>query len=368
MASDLYDDIEIERLHLDLSNPRFGLLAAQTSEEALAMLATSANLKELWSSIAASGFLRFEPLIAIPHPELADEYVVIEGNRRLAACKTLLEPELLGPTGARRVPAITKAVRASMTKLPVALVRDRNEANAYIGFKHVNGPSTWSSIAKARFGIKMLEDTTDGRSRQERMQDLTLKLGDSRGLLLRIFVAYKIYEQAIDLDIAQAVSFDGPKVQFSHLYTMLNNPPTRAFLGLPTGPLSENSVKDNPIDEDNIDRLTELFNWLFGDRSVIRSQGKDRPTLQKVIASNEGLEALRSTGDLEYAATVAGLDADDWNRNLSECIHRAKMVDNDVIEILPRLSEDDIKSALERIRQGIANLRAASQKIADTDK
>ncbi len=367
MVGNIYEEIDIERLHLDLQNPRFGLLSAVDEDEALQMLASSANLKELWSSIAASGFLRFEPLIAIAHPTIPSHFVVIEGNRRLAASKTLLEPQKLGSVTARRLPEISAEVRATLVELPVAVVQTRKDASAFIGFKHVNGPATWSSIAKARFGIKMIEDPTDTRTKRDRMQDLSQKLGDSRGMLLRIFVAYKIYEQAIELDIVEPSSFDGPKVQFSHLYTMLNNPETRQFLGLPNGPLSEESVTTNPIGPAFEKNLRELFGWLFGDQSVIKSQGKDRPTLQKVIASNEGLEALRSTGDLDYAATVAGLDADDWIKNLAECAHRAKMVDNDLIEILPRLTSEDATNAQIRMKQAIANLRAAVTKLDDRD-
>lgn len=258
-------------------------------------------------------------------------------------------------------------MRSSIETLPTVVVDSRSEANAYIGFKHVNGPVTWSSLAKARFGVRMLEDTEDDRSRVERMKDLTQKLGDSRGLLLRVFVAYKIYQQAINEDIAEAASFDGPKVEFSHLYTMLNHPPTREFLGLPRGPLSEDSIVDDPIPQDHIGSLKELSNWLFGENSVIRRQGTDRPRLQKIIASKEGLEALRSTQNLDYASNVAGLDAEDWSGNVSRCLHYARKADNDVIDIIPRLRSEEIENARKRIRNARAFLRSVEQKLADND-
>lgn len=365
MPDQHFQEIEIKKLHLDLANPRFGLFDANDPDEALRLLVNGANVKELWASIASTRFERYEPLIAIAHPTTAGEYIVIEGNRRLAACKTLLEPERLGPGSAKRVPTISEDVRASIATLPVVVVESRSEASAYIGFKHVNGPSTWSSLAKARFGVRMLEDADDGRPRVERMKELTQKLGDSRGMLLRVFVAYKIYQQAVEQGIAEAATFDGPKIEFSHLYTMLNHGPTREFLGLPAGPLSEDSVVDSPISENHLGRLKELFGWLFGEESVIRRQGEDRPTLQKVIASAEGLEALRSTGDLAYAATVAGLDAEDWNNSLSKCAHFARKIDSDAIEIAPRMLPEDIGNARTRIRQTQAYLKSVDQKLSD---
>lgn len=79
-------------LSLDKANPRFGLAHAQTEEEALEILAETANLKELWDSIAERGYEPFEPLVAM---EKEGRLVVLEGNRRLAAVKLLLDPDLL---------------------------------------------------------------------------------------------------------------------------------------------------------------------------------------------------------------------------------------------------------------------------------
>lgn len=365
MTAKSYREIEIEKLHLDLSNPRFGLFDAKDPDEALRLLVNGANIKELWDSIASTEFERFEPLIAIRHPKIKGHYVVIEGNRRLAACKTLLEPQKLGAPFEKRVPPISKAVRASIKTLPVVVIKDRAEASAFIGFKHVNGPATWSSLAKARFGVSMLEDIDDSRSRVDRMKELTQKLGDSRGILLRVFVAFKIYQQAVDRGIAEAETFDGPRIEFSHLYTMINHAPTRALIGLPDGPLNEDSVIDDPIPEDKIANLKELFGWLFGENSVIRRQGTDRPTLQKVIASAEGLDALRVTGDLNYSATIAGLDAEDWTNSLAKCAHFARVVDQDVLEVLSRISVDEIATAQSRLKQTQAYLRSASQKLTE---
>lgn len=43
--------LQIQDLELDRENPRFGLISAKDEDEALAILAERANLKELWDSI-----------------------------------------------------------------------------------------------------------------------------------------------------------------------------------------------------------------------------------------------------------------------------------------------------------------------------
>lgn len=363
MSNSPFNEIPIELLQLDLENPRFGLLPATDQLEAIRILVANANIRELWSSIAVSGFLRFEPLIAIPSQDDPDHFIVIEGNRRLAACKTLLDPTLLNGASLKRVPILNDEQRTQIATLPVMVVRERSDADAFIGFKHVNGPATWSSLAKARFGVRMLEDLSDKRSKREKLAELSNKLGDSRNLLLRVFVGYKIYRQALELEIVEEPPDNGKPIEFSHLYTMLNNPPTREFLGLPEGPLSEESIVDNPIHETHHEPLRELFGWLYGGNSVIRSQGTDRPKLQKVIASSEGLDALRTTGDLNYAYGAAGLDAIDWDQKVSTCLHNARMVDDGAIEILEFLSSEDAASVLSRVMKAELHLKSVSAKL-----
>ncbi|MGR3273341.1 ParB N-terminal domain-containing protein [Thalassococcus profundi] len=362
MQNDRQQEIPLEQLDLDLQNPRFGLLAAEDQNEALRILYESADLKELWRSIAQVGFERFEPLIAIPGAS-EGRFIVIEGNRRLAACKTLINPSELGRSAMRALPELGPSQRASIDTLPVVVVRDRAEADAFIGFKHVNGPATWSSIAKARFGVRLLEAEISAVSRKEKMQDLSDKLGDGPSVLLRTFVGYKVYQQAIAEGIADAPVEGDKPIEFSHLYTMLNHPPTRSFLGFSPGPLSADDVRDNPVPPDAVPRLKELWDWLFGEKSVIARQGTDRPRLQKVIATENGLAALRETKDLDYAYKAAGLDAGDWKQRLSAALHNSRLLDEGVFEVVEHLEKGEIEDARKQIEKARRYLFSALQKL-----
>lgn len=356
-------EIEPDMLHLDRDNPRFGMSAADSDDLALKALVSSANLRELWGSIAARGFERFEPLIGVPHPEIDGHVIIIEGNRRLAAVKTLLEPSLVG-SSTKSVPTLSPEARSSINTLPVIVVPDREFAQDYIGFKHVNGPATWSSLAKARYGVRLLLSDGGPGTLRDRMEVLTRRLGDSRGMLLRVFIAYKIYEQAIDQEIVSPTSLDDQKVDFSHLYTMLNHPPTRTFLGLPSGPLSEESVRDNPIPTEKLDSLKQLFGWLFGPKSVIRRQGSDRPRLQKVIASSEGLRALITTDDLKFASAKAGLGQDDWMTTLYSCAASGHSVYEQLNEIRDDLTDEQVSEALDVLKKLLRSLAIVNTSLS----
>lgn len=337
------EKMRAEELSLDRSNPRFGLTEATNEKDALEILLATADLKELWDSIAERGFEPFEPLVAMRE---GNEIVVLEGNRRLAAVKLLLNPELIERESARkRVPRLPKDKLETCRELPVIIVDSRDDAAGYIGFKHVNGPSRWSSIAKAKFGVNFYE-SLDGRlSPQDRMQSLTKQLGDSRGLIIRLLVAYKIIQQCRSLGIFERLGIDEDNIEFSHLYTLINNPDSREFIGLTTAPLSERLIADNPIPEQFYFALSELMSWLYGPNSVIKSQGVDRPRLQKVLASSEGIKELRTTGDLASAETVAGLRNEEWLELLARVVQLTTKANADAAIVVAELPPDDLEQA-----------------------
>ena len=321
-----------DELTLDQENPRFGLSSAEDEPSALRVLLEKANLKELWDSISERGYEPFEPLVATYEDK---ELVVLEGNRRLAAVKFILNPDLTeNKSTKRRIPRLDKDKLNSCKNLPVLIVDNRAQAAGYIGFKHVNGPTRWSSLAKAKFGVDFFEALDGTLSPQQRMQSLTKQLGDSRGLIIRLLVAYKIVLQAMNQEILETLKIDSEKIEFSHLYTLINNPDSRAFIGLSRAPLSESMIIDSPIPDTHHQNLLELFGWLYGESSVIKAQGTDRPRLQRVLASSEGLKELRTTGDLSIAEAVAGIRSEDWLQNLAKTATLIQKTNSDVAIVI----------------------------------
>ena len=360
------EDIEPGKLSLDRQNPRFGLAEATDEAEALRILLETADLKELWNSISERGFEKFEPLVAT---EENGNLVVLEGNRRLAAVKLLLDPDLLTKDSPRRkVPEISQEKLDTCKKLPVVVVKDREAAAGYIGFKHVNGPARWSSLAKARFGVRFYEDMDGSQTSQERMQSLTKQLGDSRGVILRLLVAYKIVQQSVQLGHFQQLDVDDGNIEFSHLYTLINNPDSREFMGLPRAPLNEGLIRDNPIPESHHKQLLEVLGWLYGEGSVIKSQGTDRPRLQRVLASREGIQELRLTGSLASAETVAGLRNEDWLASLAKISQMMQKASTDAAIVVNDLHEDDLaqaRSLMKRVNSSFLQIQAVVPKPSE---
>lgn len=359
-------EVQPDEMLLDVDNPRFGLKNAGTQEVALEMLVRNGKLKELWDSINSQGWIDFEPLVGLSTKK-DGKYIVIEGNRRVAAIQTLLEPDRLVAALAKRVPPISKLAKETINDIELMLVDDRHQADAFIGFKHVNGPASWGSLAKAKFADGMFDRAiAEGKSPDEALGSIQDALGDANTTsILRSLMAFRLFGQAIENGFVSDDMLDEGVTGFSHLYTMMPNPPTRAFLGFGEQPISAANIKTSPVPNSHLEQLNLMIGWLFGNdraKKVILSQGTDRPILQRVMASSSATNTLIATGSLDEAKSELGIEVTDWRNRLTRLEKQAKDLATDLFTI-----QDDIgmEPRLDARRRAVAAQRACSS-IAKT--
>ncbi|MFR5285955.1 MAG: ParB N-terminal domain-containing protein [Escherichia coli] len=139
--------ISPDELILDAKNPRLynGKSFNDNADphELVKALSDTADLEELIKSISENGYMSIEPLIVM---KKGAKYVVLEGNRRLAAIKLLTEPGLAQKCRVVVPKNLDARVIDSLKEVAVYLVNDESEARSFIGFKHVNGPHKWDSF------------------------------------------------------------------------------------------------------------------------------------------------------------------------------------------------------------------------------
>jgi len=85
------EQIAVDDLLFDAKNFRFLREHVPDQDSILRVLDRDYQLEVIGESLAENGFFPEEPLAAIPDK---DKFIVVEGNRRLAALKLLLRPEL----------------------------------------------------------------------------------------------------------------------------------------------------------------------------------------------------------------------------------------------------------------------------------
>jgi hypothetical protein len=123
----VYQRIPVSDLLFDLKNPRlaeFGIPDNASQLDVLKTLWQHMAIEEIAMSIAHNGYFEHEPLFV----EQADrqKYVVIEGNRRLAAVKLLLDADLRNRLRAFDLPTITAERRREIADLPIIITTRRD--------------------------------------------------------------------------------------------------------------------------------------------------------------------------------------------------------------------------------------------------
>ena len=283
---------KVLNLQFDRNNPRLagmGVSDQTTDEEIIQILWDAMDVRELTMSIQASGFFRYEFLIVEK-----DTRVVLEGNRRLAAVRLLLEPELL-PELAGQIPKLKTSDKRALETAPV-IFGTRESMWQYLGFKHVNGPAKWSSYAKSCY------IATVHRGYGVSLQDIARQIGDTNRTVQRLFQGLMVKEQAEETKMFDLDDRWNNHFSFSHLYTGITYQGISDFLGLEP----EYEEKERPVPQDKVHELGELFQWLYGSRKenlppIVQSQNPHLLQLDRVLAHPEARETLRARRSLDLA-------------------------------------------------------------------
>jgi hypothetical protein len=294
--------LPLNRLLFDSGNPRLRVDSIEnpTQKELFDILWRDFAVDELVASISANGFFTYEPLFVEPY---GDDYIVIEGNRRLAAVKALTR-DFDVPTSATSIPKLTAAELRKLENLP-AHITTRSEIWQYVGFKHVNGPQAWQSASKAEY-IAWVKNMLNVPLAQ-----ITARIGDKHATVQRLYRALMVVEQAEDSGVWTRSDRTRPHFSFSHLYTGLDYTGISEFISVK--PAAAEARR--PVPRTKISNLGELCVWLFGSRSnnrpaVVQSQNPDLRRLDKVLQNKDSLAALRKNLPLETSEEIARGDVE----------------------------------------------------------
>lgn len=309
------EPIKLEKLLLDPDNPRLDPqqeFSIGDQDKTLGFIATEYHLDELFDSIVASGgYWAHEPLIAKPHGK---DWVVVEGNRRLAAVKLLAVPGLANRIGYRGVPKIDQKLRNNLRELPV-LSGDPAVVWGHIGFKHVNGPKQWDSIAKARYIARIHEQNGFG------LDVIAKTIGDRNATVKRLYQGLKVLDEAISLNVFDPEDrfYHQRAFAFTHLWTGLGYEQARTYLGITQTTLSSRE----PVPKANSRELGFFCRWLYGSRReeiepYVKSQNPHLRHLIEALSAKPGIEALEQFRPLDKAREAALGDKKLLRRSLEE--------------------------------------------------
>jgi hypothetical protein len=349
--------IPLDLLVFDPENPRFAPshdVEKSSDVEVILALARVADLGELLQSIATSGYVDIEPLVVLRERHKDEELIVLEGNRRLAALKLLTDPDLAREAGVE-LPAISQGAEDSFREVTVYRVANRDEARDFIGFKHINGPHRWDSLAKARFAAKWYERE---RSQGVTLRDIARRMGDRHDTIQRMVAGLYVLQQAERRSLFSFSDvYPGRSFAFSHLYTALTRPGYREFLGL-SDDWRKIDPEPNPVPEPSLPNLRQLLRWLYGSkqddvRPVVLSQNPNVRELGEVLAHPKARAIMVTQQDLRAAyaeVDTPGLQFErslvDAHRNLEKALSKVDAFAGDDETLVQLAREASSKAAI----------------------
>lgn len=146
------------------------------------------GLSELKASIQENGFLTFERIVVRPYEADDSRFLVVEGNRRVAALKSLVEDDSAGIDVRRDVLHATKS-------LPVLVVDSSQDPSVYLammGLRHVGGIKQWGPYQSSKLVSEMRE------THELEFADISARLGMTVRDVMRRYRAYCVLRQYED--------------------------------------------------------------------------------------------------------------------------------------------------------------------------
>lgn len=270
--------VPLRHLLLDHENPRFGSPGGTaTQRDLLNRIVDKFGVNDVLSSIAVNGYFAAEPLVCRRIAD-SDDAIVVEGNRRLAACliisgdhrashhrkRTEDYSQLWKEHGARPIDPVPAIVfEADQLEYGRALL-------SYLGVRHIASAQPWDSYAKAAWVARVVE------AKDLSIHDVSLMIGDQHRTVNRLLEGYYLVQQLTTIgkfnqkDSIRRGRGSVTDFPFSWVYTVLGYASVREFLQLADG-----EARRQPLADGSLDDGTLLLRSMFGDKSTGQNAAVD---------------------------------------------------------------------------------------------
>ena len=176
-------DISLDRL-----NPRINILESDTETDIARKLIKYEDILDLAKKIARTGLLRGERPIVVKE---YGQYVVLEGNRRICACKLLLSPELIPSEYRKAFPTLAISDDVDRIKqIEVDVSPDRKTAEPILTLRHTEyGIRRWKPVARMRRVKRLLDEGFE-------VEEVAAELQESASKIRKTIREFRLLEMA----------------------------------------------------------------------------------------------------------------------------------------------------------------------------
>ena len=342
------DYIQLENLLFDPENPRLPSdVDKKNDEKIIDYMLRDASLLELMKSIAESNYSHSEPLLIVPASQKGS-FIVVEGNRRLAALKLLSNPGL-ATIRKNGVEEVVTAKKHSPIEIPCIKHSKRDDILDYLGYRHITGVKSWGALEKARYVEQLFrKHEIKGSSVEENYKILARMIGSRADHVGRLLSSLKLYEFANDKAYFD-IEIQEKEIGFSILYTAIGYKNIHEYIGLK----NSGDIYFNHVNQNNFEFI---FRCLYDPKKKI-NESRELANLNAVVGNKTALEEYKKGAPLSEAVyyTDAPIEtfitflagAKKSLANARNCLDKILELPDDVDDLVKQMRE------LERIARSI---------------
>jgi hypothetical protein len=330
--------LDVADLKLDPENPRLPEGLRRTPSAMLRYLYENGALDELAQSYLDNGFFEHEPIIVLKEGK---NYLVVEGNRRLASLMVLHGvPEAEGLTFAGI--EASKEDLKNLNEIPAFQIADRDEAHSFLGFRHIGGIKTWDADAKARYLQLEVERAAKGRS-IDPFKDVGRRVGSNAQGVRNSFIAIKglqIAREEYGVDISYVM-----QRRFGVWLRCMNSGAIREYIGLDSPKTYAEVIQQ--LKELKGPRIKEVVGDLTPPESktkAVIADSRQVTAYGRVLSDKDARAALRKYGDLNVAIQLVNYS--ELGVRLSQIVDSCKIV-YEQLPYVPR--KEDLQEPAEQL-------------------
>lgn len=375
-------DLPLDKILIDSCNPRLPKeYQGKDQNDILKILYRDFDLEAIAYSMAENGYFDEEPIVVVPKnlptnfdwnkqindlqdclQQLANKnvkFTVVEGNRRVATAKLLVNDELRTTLGIKEndLPLPTnKDVLKDLHIIPAIVYENRDEISPYLGVRHITGVLKWDAFAKARY-VAVRVDTlhTKGLSYEDAVKEVKKEMGDRSDVIKKNYIYYKFHEEIsteLEVDIKNIIN------NFSLIAVALGRPAIRNYIGIPY--YKDIKLGERLISKGKLKNAETLINWIFGHKTknikAIITDSRLIGRLAFILADKDATQYLRKTNDLDAAFERSGGEKAFLIKKLQDaenCIRQVLMIVDKYVD------DNEVLNSVEELLQAIKALKKA---------
>ena len=309
-------DAPLGDLYLDPKNLRLGRHYANinSSQEEILEVMNEWTLDELAISyienIESGGFWTHEALLVVEEELYGEQrFVVVEGNRRLAAL-IYLQRAINREKVSRKWHSLVEDLKEDdlekfeklFDHIPYIQADSRQDIEAFLGFRHVTGIKQWNPEEKAQYIAWLIEER--GMTYEEVMR----KIGSKTPTVRENYISYQLLLQ-IESDV-EDFSSEYAEDRFSVMYLTLKKLGVRQYLQIDI--MADPEAAKRPVPEDHLKNLENFALWLFGNdkQPPLFEDSRQASQFDTILKSGEAVRYLELAENprFDYALQLAGGD------------------------------------------------------------